>query len=353
MSELDNLDFLNRLDPLDMAGLTAGFGIQCRRALDISRNSSLPQWSAMPDHIVLTGLGGSAAGGDLVAAYFAELGKVPFVVNRGYSVPRYVNSNSLVFVCSYSGNTEETISAYLDARAKGASLIVVTSGGKILDMARLDGYPVVVVPGGQPPRTAMGNMVVPVFVACEQMGLIPKVDFEEGFACIEEVAESCGFDREAKNNLAKQCAEYLHGKMAVVYGLSGWTYALAQRWRGQLNENSKAMVLTHSFPELCHNEILGWEGSDLQSVGSWATVLLKGGDESERMNSRIQITTEILAKRTPFLTVLAKGDSLFAKMMTLAHFGDWVSIYLAALNAKDPGQMQAIDDLKIALSKLD
>lgn len=353
MNQLDDSSFLHSLDPQNMAGLTAGFGAQCRRALEIARSSSLPSWNAKPDHVVLTGLGGSAAGGDLVSAYFAEMGTVPFLVNRGYSVPAYVGAGSLVFVCSYSGNTEETIAAYLDARRKGASLIVVTSGGAILEMARNDGFPVVVVPGGQPPRTAMGNMMIPVFVACEQLGLIQPVDFEEGFAAVDRVANECGFDAPLVSNVAKKCADFLSGKMAVLYGASPWSFALAQRWRGQLNENSKAMVMTHFFPELCHNEILGWEGSQLQSVEEWATVLLAGGEESERMKARIGFTLDAIGGETKVMEICARSQSLFAKMLELAHIGDWVSLYLAALNKKDPGQMAAIDTLKASLAALD
>lgn len=352
-SELDDLSFLNRLDPLGMAGLTHEFAGQCRQAVEIARGSALPNWNARPDHVVLTGLGGSAAGGDLVSALYAAEGAVPFIVNRDYGLPYYVGQGSLVFACSYSGNTEETLAAYEDAKSRGASVIVVSSGGELTKRAGEDGFPRVTVPGGQPPRTAMGFMAMPVVVASEQLGLVPSQDFDEVFGVIEQVRDTCGFSVPEDSNIAKQTARYLHGKMAVLYGLGGWQFAIAQRWRGQLNENSKVMASTHVFPELCHNEILGWEGSGGQSVGKWATVLLEGGDEAARFKERVRITCEQIGEATEFMTVSARGSRVLAKMLSLAHIGDWVSLYLAALTGKDPGQMVAIEQLKIELAKLD
>lgn len=352
MSRLDDRSYVSRLDPLDMVGLTAGFGAQCRQALEIARQSALPTWSARPDHVVLTGLGGSAAGGDLVSAYFGEVGSVPFIVNRDYQMPSFVGPGTLVFACSYSGNTEETLAAYDVAKRLGANIIVVSSGGKLTEKAKGDGFPVITVPGGQPPRTAMGYMAIPVFVACEQLGLVPKIDFDQAFLDVEQVAMTCGLDSPFEANEAKRVAEFLHNRMVVLYGASPWVFALAQRWRGQLNENSKVMVMTHQFPELCHNEILGWEGSQNQGVQQWATVVLFGGTESERMKSRIEITLDQVGDATTLMAVHACGSQLLGRMLSLAHIGDWVSIYLAALCEKDPGQMLAIDNLKEQLSKL-
>ena len=352
MSELNDKNFLTRHDPMDMAGLTLGFADQVALAVKIARDSALPKTPAKPDHALVTGLGGSAAGGDLLSALYADQGSVPLMVNREYSMPSYVGSSSLVFVSSYSGNTEETISAYADAKKRGASIIAVSSGGQITDMAKADGFPVVTVPGGQPPRTAMGYMLMPTVVASEQLGLIPAQDYAEIDAVLREVALECGFDAPFETNPAKQLATAMSGKLSTIYGAGGWQFALAQRWRGQINENAKEMILTHMFPELCHNEILGWEGSGAQGVSEWVTVLLFGGDESERIKKRIEITTSLIGGATDFHSVHAKGKSRLAQMLSLAHFGDWVSLYLAALAGRDPGQMKAIDDLKDALSRL-
>jgi len=353
MNNLDDLSFLTRHDPMDMAGLTLGFADQCAQAVEIARESDLPREVGDFDHVIVTGLGGSAAGGDLLSALYLDQGSVPLIVNRDYSVPSYVGEGSLVFVTSYSGNTEETIAAYLDAKERGASIIAVSSGGKITEMAKADGFPVVTVPGGQPPRTAMGYMLMPLVVASEQLGLIPEQDYAEVDSVLRSTAAECGFGVMGDENPAKQLASAMHGKFSTLYGAGSWQYAIAQRWRGQINENAKEMVLTHVFPELCHNEILGWEGSGYQGIEKWVSVLLFGGDESERIKKRIEITCELIGDATEFHFVCASGQTRLAKMLSLAHFGDWLSLYLAALAGRDPGQMKAIDDLKEALSRLD
>lgn len=352
MPDLDDLGFLTRHDPMDMAGLTLGFAEQCARAVQIAQDAPLPKAFATPDHALVTGLGGSAVGGDLLAALFVEQGKIPLFVNRDYTVPHFVGTGSLVFVCSYSGNTEETISAYLDARKKGASIIAVTSGGKIGEMAQADGFPTVTVPGGQPPRTAMGFMLMPLIVASGQLGLIPNQDFDRAVAAARQTAEECGFSTPTADNPAKQLALSLHGKIAALYGAGNWQFAIAQRWRGQINENAKEMALTHQFPELCHNEILGWEGASSQGVAAWESVVLMGGDEGERLKKRIESTCRLIGNAAHFHFIAAHGSSRLAQMLSLAHFGDWLSLYLAALGGRDPGQMKAIDALKDELSRL-
>lgn len=353
MSNLDQLNFLTQNDPSGMHSLTAGFAAQCRRAVDIARCSALPNTPATPNHVVITGLGGSAAGGDLLSALYADQGRVPCLVNRDYQMPSFVGQESLVFATSYSGNTEETLSAYAYAKRRGANIIVVSSGGEITRLAKADGFPVVTVPGGQPPRTAMGYMFMPLVVASEQLGLIPKQDFADAFEAVEQAAIECGFDSPVDSNPAKQLAQVMTGKLSTLYGEGSWQYAIAQRWRGQINENAKEMVLTHVFPELCHNEILGWQGSDQQSVGKWISVLLAGGSESERIKTRIEITCRLIGDATEFHTITAHGNGTLAKMLSLAHVGDWLSLYLAALAGRDPGQMIAIDRLKEELSRID
>jgi glucose/mannose-6-phosphate isomerase len=353
MSHLDDKEFLHRHDPMEMSVLTNGFLIQCHEARSFARAVALPETLKGKKQIVVTGLGGSAAGGDLLSALLVDQGSVPGSVNREYTMPSFVDCDTLVFATSYSGNTEETLSAYRDAKARGAAIVVVSSGGKLSEWAVADGYPVISVPGGQPPRTALGYMFLPLVVSCEKLGYLPNQDFDDVFSAIESVALTCGFEQPEAANPAKKLAQAMSGKLATIYGAGGWQYALAQRWRGQINENSKEMVITHFFPELCHNEILGWEGSHEQGVDELVSVVLWGGDESQRIRDRIAITKRLIGDATSFLDVTAMGSTRLAQMLSLAHFGDWVSLYLAALAGRDPGRMMAIDQLKEELSRLD
>jgi glucose/mannose-6-phosphate isomerase len=152
-------------------------------------------------------------------------------------------------------------------------------------------------------------------------------------------------------NAAKQLAAYLHGTMGVVYGLGGWQSVVATRWRGQLNENAKQIVLTHAFPELNHNEIIGWEGASRIGVGRWATLILEDGAERDRMRLRAEVTERLIGGATAVRRVRASGPTLLARMLSLALLGDFVSLYLAALNGEDPFVIRSIDAIKDALSR--
>ncbi len=349
---LDSEEYVVRLDPKGMYALTRDFPNQIRSAVSISESAALPQGPAKPDHVILTGLGGSAAGGDFVRALFEETGSVPFIVNRDYFLPSYAGSGSLVFACSYSGNTEETISAYLDARKKGASIIVVTSGGKLAEMAREDGFPIIQIPSGQPPRTALGYLLMPVAVACMRLQLI---QLENSDALIEHL-KSC-VDLWSANiafaqNPTKQLAASLFQKVSVIYGLGSWQGLVANRWKGQINENAKNMTFSNIFPELNHNEILGWVKADEQGISQWIGVILADGFESAKMKKRAEVTMKLTDSVCQWHTVITPGSTLLQKMLALALYGDFVSLYLASINNVDPENIDWINVLKSELASI-
>lgn len=350
---LDDLTFVGRLDPKDMLGLTERFPAQCREALAIARRAKLPTLSQRPTLAMLTGLGGSAAGGDFVRAIFEAQGVCPFMVNRDYGLPGYAGPETLLFAVSYSGNTEETLAAYADAKSKGVQVIVVTSGGKLAELAAEAGDPVILVPGGQPPRTALGYLLIPVLAACEQLELIPAQPFESALAKLDEGVSKWGKDVPFDSNPTKSLAQSLFGTVSVLYGLGGWQGVVAGRWKAQINENSKNHTFAHAFPELNHNEILGWVDCATQNVAQWSIVLLHDGSESEKLKARARITFELIGSRANVFEAKALGESLLAKMLTLTFFGDWTSIYLAALNGVDPENIDWLNHLKGELAKVD
>jgi len=345
--DLNRREVMKELDPQGMLELIEGFGAQCRSAHAIAVGAELRPLAAAPSNALLTGMGGSAAGGDFVRALFEAQGTIPFVVNRDYGLPAFVGSNSLVFCASYSGNTEETLAAYEDAKRKGARIIVVTSGGEIARRAAADGYETITVPGGQPPRSALGFMLVPVIVACERLGLLPAQDWPAAFAAIDTVASANGVA--AVDNPAKQLAQAMFGKVGVCYGLGSWQGYLANRWRCQFNENAKYLLFANAYPELDHNEIMGWVAAHRQANG-YAGIVLEDGEELAAMRTRARVTAQVIGDICPFHHVRAPEGDLLAKLLGLAHVGDWVSIYLARLNEVDPTQIENIDALKSALS---
>lgn len=335
-----------------MFALTEGFPEQCKSAVAIAVSADIKPLDQRPSVTVLTGLGGSAAGGDFARSIFDTHGITPFVVNRDYHIPHYVGLGDLVFCASYSGNTEETLSAYHDARKSGATIVAVTSGGQLAELAKADEVATIVIPGGQPPRTALGYMTMPVLVVAERLKLIPPQPYEAAIDAIQSMVAELGPDVPTDKNPAKRLAEAMHGKLAVIYGLGAPQGVVASRWKGQINENSKNLAFANTFPELNHNEVLGWVGAGKQGVAKWVGVLLQDGTESDKMGARSRITQSLLKDLVEFHVVKCAGESLLERMLRLAFFGDFVSLYLAALNGVDPENMDWLLQMKRDLSQI-
>jgi glucose/mannose-6-phosphate isomerase len=350
MEPLDDPGFVLRNDPKGMYALTVDFPGQCRRALEIAQAAPLPAGRPRPDSVVLTGLGGSAAGGDFAKVLMDAQGAVPFQVNRDYSLPSWVGPGTLVVAASYSGNTEETLAAYADAKRKGAPIVVVTSGGTLAEAAQADGFPLIRIPGGQPPRTALGYLCMPVVHTMERFGLLPAQDYGSLLALLESCVAKWAIEAPVPANAAKRLAQRLHGRLAVLYGLGAWQGAVASRWKGQINENAKAMTFFHTYPELCHNEVLGWVKADAQGVASWVTVVLEDGSESAKMRKRAEVVERLTGNVSETLRAQAQGETLLEKAMSLTLLGDFVSLYMAALNDVDPENIDSINVLKAELA---
>lgn len=351
MGSLDDAAFVLRHDAKGMYGLTIAFPQQIRQAVDIGRSAPI-RLERQPGLALLTGLGGSAAGGDFVRALFEAHGEIPFFVNRDYHLPHYVGRDSLVFAVSYSGNTEETLSAYAQAKEAGAQIVVVTSGGKLAAWGETDGFPVVRIPGGQPPRTALGYNLMPVVVACEAFGLLPAQDYGSLVELLQRCAAEWSVETSTEQNEAKRLASALSGRLSVIYGLGQWQGLVANRWKGQINENAKNMTFANTYPELCHNEILGWVLADRQGVAEWVGIVLEDGTESAKMKARERVTADLVRRVCSFHRAQARGGPLLERMLSLAYLGDFVSLYLAALNGVDPENIDAINTLKSELAQV-
>jgi glucose/mannose-6-phosphate isomerase len=347
---LNDRSFMTELDPRGMLKLTEEFPNQCRQALEIAKQVELPRLENLPNVCALTGMGGSAAGGDFVRALFEEHGASVFTVVRDYTIPNFIGVGDIVFCASYSGNTEETLSCYAQAKKAGAKVIAITSGGKLAEQAREDGHTVCIVPGGQPPRTALGFMLIPVIHFCVEMKLIPEQDFERTFALLDSIAKE--FSVGGNDPQAREIAQDLHGAVPILYGLGTWQGLIANRWRSQINENAKQLAFFNAYPELNHNEILGWVNAGKMGVGKFVGVLLEGADASPKMQKRAEVTERLVSQNAKFHHVRARGDSLLEQMLSLAFIGDFVSIYLARLNESDPENIDSINTLKHELESV-
>jgi glucose/mannose-6-phosphate isomerase len=331
--------------------MAEGFPDQCREAFSLS-DIPLPDHLKGKQSIVICGMGGSAIGGDFLRCLIEAQGKVPCFVCRDYELPAFAGENTLLIACSYSGNTEETLSAVRQGIGRGCSVVGVTSGGELAEICRQHAFPFVQVPSGKPPRMSLGYLFVPLLRICESLGYIPTQDVDTAFAELDRCVERWGVDRPLASNAAKNLAAYLFGRVPLIYGLGGWQGVVASRWKGQINENAKVMAFSHAFPELNHNEIMGWTLAERQNVAHWATVFLESGDESVRLQTRARVTRELIRDKSETFTVTALGDDLLTQMLSLTFCGDFVSLYLAALNGVDPENIAAINTLKKALSEL-
>ena len=355
MNALDNPDAIVRYDRSGMMGLIASFPRQCRAAKKIGLAFDLPRkFSKRYDNVVCAGLGGSAIGADIMRSYLLDDAKTPIFVNRGYDLPGFVNSRTLVIASSYSGNTEETLSAYKDAVRKGAGVIAITSGGLLGRYARSAGFPALLIPGGLPPRAALGYSSITLLITLAKAGIVKdrSREIDEAIAVMDALRlDSLGPEVPASVNTAKAIAKKLHRRYPVLYGAQDRIDAVVTRWRGQLAENAKTLGSSQFFPEMNHNEIVGWDNPPAL-LKDFAVVILRDRGDHPRVAKRIDITEKILRGRCAGITeVCSSGRGLLARMFSLIYTGDFVSFYLAILNKRDPTPVERIKYLKEQLAK--
>jgi len=346
-------DRISRIDNSDMLSTLLDFPNQCRIAREIGARSSLSRLSVKPKVVVWCGMGGSAIGGDVVASYSKDKITMPMIINRHYTIPSYVNKQSLVIISSYSGNTEEALSCYAGARRRGARILVLTSGGALLEKAARHRAMLIAIPRGLPPRCALGYSSIPVIMAFAKLGLMKPVTRQ-----IDEVADVAQRLRarltpEANNrvNIAKKLASELHGRLPLIYGSADCFEPVVYRWRTQMAENAKTLSLHHLFPELTHNEIEAFE-SFSKIPTKLIAVILKDVSDHARVKRRMEIAKRIIRKKgIKVLEVTSSGKTILARMISVMYIGDWTSFYLAIMNRVDPTPVGRIQFLKRRLSQ--
>jgi glucose/mannose-6-phosphate isomerase len=347
------LDDITRRDPKGMSIWIADFPKQIEQAVRIGKESKIKLNVKGIQNIVLTGLGGSAIGGDLLRSYLAEELKVPFMVNRNYVLPEFVGKNTLVIVSSYSGNTEETISAHKDAIKKKARVLCISTGGETSKMAKKFKQPWIQIPPGLSPRAALGYSFFPLLVVFGKLGLIKSKDkdIKETIQLLKTKAALYS-NPESAENAPLKLAERIKGKFPVIYSPTEHLDTINIRWRGQIAENAKQLSSGHVLPEMNHNELVGWKIlTDLMK--QMHVIFLKDVGTHKRVAIREEITKHIVAQYAGMVTeVTSEGKSLLARMFSLIHFGDWVTLYLAILNNEDPEPVAVIDFLKGELGKV-
>lgn len=313
---------------------------------------SLAAYRRSYGQVVISGLGGSAIGGDILRTFALEKAQIPIVVNRGYTVPAFVGAETLFMAVSYSGNTEETLQSYTKAREKGAVIVCITSGGKLKDMALADGNGVISVPGGLAPRAATGYLFAPLALFLEFTGIVAgvRMELEETVTVLNSLRARLHPGTAEADNPALQIARQLQGNLPVIWGSAGVTEAAAMRWKGQINENAKSPAFYNIFPELNHNEIVGFE-APAEMLKHMAIVILQDRYDHERVKLRMDITTGMIqGKAACIIPVPSEGESFLARLYSLIYLGDYSSVYLAMAYGIDPTPVKVIDALKEALA---
>ncbi|MEM6328072.1 MAG: bifunctional phosphoglucose/phosphomannose isomerase [Bacteroidota bacterium] len=299
--------------------------------------------------ILICGMGGSAIGADLVRALSGPDTRVPVLVNRSYGVPGWVGETALVIGSSYSGGTEETLSAFGAAREAGARLGAITSGGTLAEEA--SGHPTVTIPGGLQPRAALGYSLGVLLRAFRDGGLLSLSDddFLTALGHAKERAEA--YNEDDRTNLAREISGAMEGKLPVIYTGPGLLEPVGMRWRTQIHENAKHPSYGNVLPELDHNEIMGFEAIPEQ-IGSRMEILaLTDADDHRQTQRRFEITKELVAKTVSgWRTIESEGDNRLDRMLSLVQLGDWASFWLAMRKREDPTPVETIQNLKAALA---
>ncbi|HOK79917.1 MAG TPA: bifunctional phosphoglucose/phosphomannose isomerase [bacterium] len=342
---IDNRSLIKKIDKSGMLDLLEKFALQCKEA-DSIEVSCVPQQKY--DCIIWAGMGGSAIAGDILKQVIQHNCSTPFFVHRNYGLPKFVSNKSLVLGISYSGDTEETCDACTEAVNRGAMVWTLSSGGKLEEFAMNNRIPHVKIPSGQPPRCSLGYLFFPPANLLFMLGYIKKIETEK----IAEIADMCakkyGVDNQ-ENNIAKEFARKIYNKNVVIYS-GDFLSPVALRWKTQMAENSKHMVLTNVFPEMNHNEIMAWNFPSHYIKNSIVFFLYDRGDH-ERIKLRMDLTADILSMKSIQVQKIESDEQEpVQRMFSLLLLGDWISFYLALLNGVDPTEIKEISYLKTKLA---
>lgn len=349
-----NLADIRRMDKDGMYDLVKGFPGQWQEGRQLAEAVTLDVSLASKNQVVVVGMGGSAIAGDLVRCFAVDQSPVPISVVRNYELPASVDENSIVIASSFSGNTEETLSAFRQALDRKATIICISSGGKVSALAEEHDLPIVKIPGGMPPRAALGYSLSVLMVVSSKLGLISltEEDWAESQALLE--AQTATYSDPEGNHQAREVAEALTTRFPFVYSGTGMLETVNLRWRGQFQENAKKLAVGNVYPELNHNEIMAWEFANGKTFhGNLGVLVLRDSADHSRIQHRMDVTRQLLSEKAGYwMEISTSGTSRLARMMSLINLGDWISLYLAYLRDVDPTPIGLIDRLKSELAKV-
>lgn len=331
-----------------MKDLILGFGPQLEEALNIAAQAKLSAPKAAVHNVVIAGMGGSGIGGNVIKALTSEEITVPIEVSKSYDIPAFVNANTLFIACSFSGNTEETLSAADKAKAKGAQIVSITSGGKMGEFVTANGYDSISIPGrSNSPRASIGYSFVQILLILKHYGLIPSNHFDE----VKRSADLLAKEQQAIQAKAKELTAHFKNKLPILYGDTKME-AILVRAQQQIAENSKQLSHVNVMPEMNHNELVGWDHAKVIFANA-ATLLIRTSFDHPRTIIRMDVCKGIFEKVAgTVLELKGQGQSFMEECMYINHVLDWTSFFLAEENNVDPFPVDVINFLKNELSKV-
>ena len=351
---LDDAERLAAADPGDILGAAEAADEHWRDAVARGRAVDLAH---VPDHsgitsVVVCGMGGSGVAGDVAACVAAGRSSIPVTVNKSYELPAFAGSHTLVVLCSYSGETEETLACFRQAHDRGAPIVAVATGGTLMQLAHSHDAPCVVPAAGMMPRAAFPYLAGGVLVVLERLGVLPDLTAElvETDEVLREQVATHARTVALDQNPAKQIAVALQDRIPVIWGQDGPLSVAAERWKTQLNENAKVPAFAATAPELTHNEIVGSAGSS-ELLAGVAVVALRAATEHPRIAARLDAAIRLITGQVGrVLDAHAHGSGVLARLASAVQLGDLVSVYLAILRGVDPTPIEPIERLKAELT---
>ena len=332
-----------------MRELIENFPIQIKEACEALKNldSTLHDSEAKefnPNGVLILGMGGSGIGGAFIASILKETSKIPIQINPDYIIPGWVTNNTLVIACSNSGNTEETLKSAFEAQKRNAKIACVTSGGKLEELAAKEGWPIVKVPAGFPPRSQFAHSFLSLAWTLMRFGVFPNHLYKE----LEATHLSTKENKPNVEQRAETVADLIEGKTIHLYSDTN-AECIVTRWRQQLNENSKLLVNSQAFPELNHNELVGWASGGENDV----VIIIRTPEDTKRTQARMDITAEIFQEIGANVVFIDPDDeNQMQRLMDLVFLGDFLSLILAERAGVDPVEIDYINRLKDRLSEI-
>lgn len=339
---LDDLKYIHQRDKHDALGVAEKQWQQLQQQYQVSIKAT------QIENVVVAGMGGSALAATFVATWPGV--KVPFEIARNYDIPSYVGGDTLFIASSYSGNTEETLSALEKAQKQGATIAVISAGGKLAEIAKAENYPLYELPSDFQPRMAVFYNFSALVQLLISVGLLESSVWDEVAAVSEYIkneSKSWRADVQTRQNLAKQIALDVVGKSPVIY-TSNLLYPAAYKWKINFNENAKNVAWCNQFPEFNHNEFLGWSSHPVEKP--YAPIFLQSSFDHPQIKKRFEVSEKLLSGKMPSpIKVEAKGSNILEQLLWVITLGDFVSLYTALLNNLDPTPVDLIERLKTEL----